>query len=108
MECLARLRSRSCIIEGKPSRALESFERIRYRQHDGDVFLYPFDLIELDGDDMRRDPLQVRKVTLASILAKARPGRNSSRAAILPIVRRVVIPGVVVVLGRRSNFRSRG
>jgi bifunctional non-homologous end joining protein LigD len=30
--------------------------------------------IELNGDDLRRDPLQVRKATLASILAKARPG----------------------------------
>src|SRR5260221_11769996 len=41
---------------------------------DGDVFLYGFDLIELNGDDLRRDPLQVRKATLASILAKAGPG----------------------------------
>jgi len=31
-------------------------------------------LIELNGDDLRRDPLQVRKATLASILAKAGPG----------------------------------
>jgi bifunctional non-homologous end joining protein LigD len=38
------------------------------------VFLYAFDLIELKGDDLRRDPLQVRKATLASILSKARPG----------------------------------
>jgi bifunctional non-homologous end joining protein LigD len=38
------------------------------------VFLYAFDLIELNGDDLRRDPLQVRKATLASIVAKARPG----------------------------------
>jgi len=30
--------------------------------------------IELNGDDLRRDPLQVRKATLASIVAKARPG----------------------------------
>jgi hypothetical protein len=37
-----------------------SFERIRYRQHDGDV--YAFDLIELNGDDLRRDPLEVRNV----------------------------------------------
>ena len=33
--------------------------------------LYPFDLIELNGDDMRRDPLEVRKATLRSMLAKA-------------------------------------
>jgi ATP-dependent DNA ligase len=25
------------------------------------VFLYAFDLIELNGDDLRRDPLEVRK-----------------------------------------------
>jgi ATP-dependent DNA ligase len=28
-------------------------------------FLYAFDLIELNGDDLRRDPLEVRKATLA-------------------------------------------
>jgi bifunctional non-homologous end joining protein LigD len=38
------------------------------------VFLYAFDLIELNGDDLRRDPLEVRKVTLARVLAKAEPG----------------------------------
>ena len=35
------------------------------------VFLYAFDLIELNGDDLRRDPLQVRKATLTSVLARA-------------------------------------
>ena len=34
------------------------------------MFLYAFDLIELNGDDMRRDPLEVRKATLRSMLAK--------------------------------------
>ena len=33
-----------------------------------------FDLIELNGDDLRRDPLVVRKATLASVLAKAAVG----------------------------------
>ena len=50
------------------------FDRLRYRHEDGHVFLYAFDLIELDGDDLRRDPLEVRKATLASIVAKAHPG----------------------------------
>jgi hypothetical protein len=31
----------------------------------------------LNGDDLRRDPLEVRKATLASILAKARPGSSA-------------------------------
>jgi bifunctional non-homologous end joining protein LigD len=53
---------------------IASFDRIRYRRHDADVFLYAFDLIELDGDDLRREPLAVRKATLASLLARAAPG----------------------------------
>jgi bifunctional non-homologous end joining protein LigD len=38
------------------------------------VFLYAFDLIELNGDDLRADPLQVRKATLASVIAPAGSG----------------------------------
>ena len=72
---MARLRSRSCIIDGEAvacdDNGVASFDRIRYRRHDGDAFLYAFDLIELNGDDLRRDPLEVRKATLRSMLAKA-------------------------------------
>jgi hypothetical protein len=38
------------------------------------VFLYAFDLLELDGTDMRGEPIVVRKATLASILRKSRHG----------------------------------
>jgi ATP-dependent DNA ligase len=41
---------------------IASFDRIR--RHDADVFMWAFDLIELNGDDVRRDPLAVRKATL--------------------------------------------
>jgi ATP-dependent DNA ligase len=78
VEALARLRSRSCIIDGEAvacdDDGMPSFDRIRYRRHDASVFLYAFDLIELNGDDLRRDPLEVRKATLASVLAKAASG----------------------------------
>ena len=78
VEALKRLRSRSCILDGEAvacgDNGVPSFDRIRYRRHDASVFLYAFDLIELNGDDLRRDPLEVRKATLASILAKAAPG----------------------------------
>jgi bifunctional non-homologous end joining protein LigD len=50
---------------------MPTFDRIQYRHHDGSVFLYAFDLIELNGDDQRTDPLEIRKATLASVLAKA-------------------------------------
>jgi bifunctional non-homologous end joining protein LigD len=78
VDALARLRSRSCIIDGEAvacdDNGVASFDRIRYRQQDASVFLYGFDLIELNGDDLRRDPLEVRKATLASMLVKAGPG----------------------------------
>jgi bifunctional non-homologous end joining protein LigD len=75
VEALARLRSKSCIIDGEAvacdGNGMPTFDRIRYRRHDGSVFLYAFDLIELTGDDLRTDPLEIRKATLANILAKA-------------------------------------
>src|SRR5271165_5314855 len=78
VEALASLRSRSCIIDGEAVACGEdgvaSFDRILHRHHDADVFLYAFDLIELNGEDLRRDPLVVRKATLASVLARAALG----------------------------------
>jgi ATP dependent DNA ligase domain len=74
VETLARLRSRSCIIDGEAvacdDNGVASFNLIRYRHHDENVFLYAFDLIELNGDDLRRDPLEVRKTTLRSALPR--------------------------------------
>ena len=78
VEALARLRAGSCIIDDEAvacrDDGMADFNRIRYRHHDADVFLYAFDLIELNGDDLRRDPLQVRKATLASVIARAGSG----------------------------------
>src|SRR5947209_18380431 len=78
VESLARLRSRSCIIDGEAvacdDKGMPSFDRIRYRRPDASVFLYAFDLIELSGDDLRREPLDTRKATLASVLRRAAPG----------------------------------
>jgi ATP-dependent DNA ligase len=48
--------------------------RARYRRADGTVFLFAFDLLELDGVDLRREPLETRKATLASVLRRAGPG----------------------------------
>jgi ATP-dependent DNA ligase len=78
VEALARLRSRSCIIDGEAvccdEDGMPNFDRIRYRRYDASVFLYAFDLIELDGDDLRGEPFAVRKATLASLLRRAAPG----------------------------------
>jgi bifunctional non-homologous end joining protein LigD len=78
VEALERLRSRACIIDGEAvacdDNGVASFDLIRHHRANGSVFLFAFDLIELNGDDLRRDPLEVRKATLASVLAKAGPG----------------------------------
>jgi bifunctional non-homologous end joining protein LigD len=78
VEALARLRARSCILDGEAVACgpdgIASFDRIRYRRHDADVFMWAFDLIELNGDDLRRDPLALRRATLERILARAASG----------------------------------
>ena len=78
VEAIGRLRARSCIIDGETvacrDDGMADFNRIRYRQYDAEVFLYAFDLIELNGDDLRANPLQVRKATLASVIGRAGSG----------------------------------
>jgi bifunctional non-homologous end joining protein LigD len=78
VEALARLRPRSTIIDGEAvacdDTGVPDFDRLRYHRHDDRVVLCAFDLIELDGDDLRREPLVTRKATLASVVASASPG----------------------------------
>ena len=78
VEAVARLRSRSCIIDGEAvacdDDGMASFDLLRYRRRDDRVFLYAFDLVELNGDDLRRDPIERRKAHLVRLLAPTRPG----------------------------------
>jgi hypothetical protein len=48
----------------------------------GHPFLKAFDLLELNGNDLRREPFEVRKATLASLL---RARRVESTLIDLPI-----------------------
>ena len=38
----------------------------------GVCFLYAFDLIELNGEDLRREPIEARKAALAKLLRHAK------------------------------------
>ena len=66
VDAMAALRSRSLILDGEAvacgDDGTPNFDRLRHRQHDSSVFLYAFDLIELNGDDLRCEPLEVRKI----------------------------------------------
>jgi ATP-dependent DNA ligase len=76
------LKAASCLIDGEAvacdDNGLPVFDRLRYRRDDRRVFLYAFDLIELDGDDLRREPIERRKVLLIRLLAKASVGLQIS------------------------------
>jgi len=51
-----------------------AFQLLRHRRNEPRAFLYAFDLLELNGTDLRKEPIEVRKATLASILRKSRHG----------------------------------
>jgi ATP-dependent DNA ligase len=78
VEAVDRLKVRSTLIDGEAvacdENGLAVFERLRHKPSGEHVFLYAFDLLELDGADLRREPLEVRKATLASLLRGSRPG----------------------------------
>jgi bifunctional non-homologous end joining protein LigD len=78
VEAMAKLRVQSCIIDGEAvacdDGGLSSFDRLCYLRDDHNVFMWVFDLIELDGDDLRLEPLHARKDTLGTVLMRAAPG----------------------------------
>ena len=53
---------------------MTDFERLMARVYDSSAYAYAFDLLELDGDDMRSQPLGDRKAALAKLLRRAKPG----------------------------------
>ena len=78
VKAVDRLKVRSALIDGEAvacdQDGLPVFDWLRYRRQDGAVFLYAFDLLELNGKDLRREPLEVRKATLANMLRSCPPG----------------------------------
>jgi bifunctional non-homologous end joining protein LigD len=72
VEAVNRLKARSCLIDGEAvvcdEKGLAVFERLRVKPSGEHVFLYAFDLLELNGTDLRREPIETRKATLASLL----------------------------------------
>jgi bifunctional non-homologous end joining protein LigD len=68
---LRKLSVRSCVIDGEAivcdANGLAVFDLLR-RWGGNDVVLCAFDLLELDGQDLRRAPIEERKATLAKLL----------------------------------------
>ena len=78
VEAIAGLPVQSCFIDGEAivvdESGLSVFDLIRYRQHDSAAVLCAFDLIELDGKDLRQKPIEERKHTLANVLFREHDG----------------------------------
>jgi hypothetical protein len=78
VDALERLRARTCILDGEAvvcgGDGLALFELVRHWRNGDSAFLYAFDLIELDGDDLRAQSLERRKELLARLLSRSTGG----------------------------------
>jgi bifunctional non-homologous end joining protein LigD len=78
VEAMVRLKPRTCILDGEAVACgpdgIACFDLIRHWGNDERVFIRAFDIIELNGDDLRRDALETRKATLQIAVAGASNG----------------------------------
>jgi bifunctional non-homologous end joining protein LigD len=94
---------------------VSDFERMRAavgRKGSRDAFLYAFDLLELDGVDLRREPWSDRRWKLAKLLRNATDGIRLSdhidRADGNAIFRRACVMGLEGIIAKRRDrpYRS--
>src|SRR6478736_2776840 len=67
VQAVNHLKVRSCLIDGEvvccDDQGVTSFQLLRHRRNEALAFLYAFDLLELDGEDLRGEPIETRKAT---------------------------------------------
>jgi bifunctional non-homologous end joining protein LigD len=72
VETALKLRPKQFAIDGEAvvlgPEGMSDFEALHSRKHDGEVQLYAFDLLALEGDDLRALPLSMRKTNLERLL----------------------------------------
>ena len=72
------LPAQSFLIDGEAivtnSDGLAVFDLIRHKRHGGAAVLSAFDLIELDGEDLRRSSIEYRKRKLAKLVRRPQLG----------------------------------
>jgi hypothetical protein len=60
-------------------------------KHNDEVQLYAFDILALDGDDLRRLPLSMRKPHLARLLARRPDGIIKARSGLIFLQLRIAL-----------------
>jgi bifunctional non-homologous end joining protein LigD len=75
---------RSTVIDGEAvvcgRDGVSDFEKLHSHAYDDQAILYAFDLLELDGEDLRPRRLEQRKAMLTAVLRRAPSGHLSGRA----------------------------
>jgi bifunctional non-homologous end joining protein LigD len=78
VETARRIRQTHFVIDGEAVvlgvDGVSDFDALISRKHDDEVQLYAFDLLALEGDDLRKLPLSMRKTNLARLLARQPEG----------------------------------
>jgi bifunctional non-homologous end joining protein LigD len=78
VEAVAGLRSDSIVLDGEAAvcgpDGVADFALLHAKQVNPHAILFAFDLLEIDGADLRAEPLERRKARLARLLAQGRPG----------------------------------
>ena len=113
VEAVNRLKVRSCLIDGEAvacdANGLAVFDRLRQVRHQSrHVFLCAFDLLELDGKDLRGEPFEVRKATLASLLRARLPGLQFNQHLAHPsdiVFRHACAMGLEGIVSKRLGSR---
>ena len=84
---VGKLPVRSCLIDGEAivcdENGLAVFDLIRGHDSKTSAMLCAFDLLELDGEDLRRKPIETRKALLAKLLQERRRFEDSHSSLVL-------------------------
>jgi bifunctional non-homologous end joining protein LigD len=115
VEAVNHLKARSCLIDGEvvccDDRGLAVFQALRRRRNEAQAFLYAFDLLEMEGLDMRREPIETRKATLASLLRNGKPGMRLNEHIAHPngpaVLHHVCKLGAEGIVSKRLGSRYR-
>jgi ATP-dependent DNA ligase len=78
VEAARKNRHRQFVIDGEAVvlgiDGVADFNALHSRKHDHEVQLYAFDIMAVDGEDLRAHPLSLRKTNLARLLARRPDG----------------------------------
>jgi len=116
VEAALKNRTGSFVIDGEAVLlgvdGISNFNGLHSRRHNDEVQLYAFDILALDGDDLRKLPLHLRRNNLARLLARRPEGIFVSdyvQGEIGPdLFRQACKFGLEGIVSKRRESRYRG